>query len=85
MLLVLLVVLHWKGIEAGPLGMLTASLLALFVFRTPLATLAVAAGKGLWDAVFIQYVVWAALLLYLVTVRAASQTIGTTGGLLWLE
>lgn len=71
-LLVLLVGLHWKGIEAGPLGMLAAGLVALLIFRTPLQTLVVAAGKGLWDAVFIQYVVWAALLLYLVTVRAGA-------------
>ena len=71
-LLVLLVGLRWKGIEAGPLGMVTATLVALLAFRTPLETLAVAAGKGLWDAVFILYVVWAALLLYLVTVRAGA-------------
>lgn len=71
-LLILLVGLRWKGIEAGPLGMLAAGLVGLFVFRTPLLTLAVAAGKGLWDAVFILYVVWSALLLYLVTVRAGA-------------
>jgi lactate permease len=33
-------------------------------FRTPIETLAVAAGKGVWDAVFILYVIWPALLLY---------------------
>ncbi|MDD5702904.1 MAG: L-lactate permease, partial [Dehalococcoidales bacterium] len=71
-LIVFLVGLRWKGIEAGPLGMLAAGLIALLVFRTPLPTLAVAGGKGLWDAVFILYVVWAALLLYLVTVRAGA-------------
>lgn len=71
-LLLLLVGLRWKGIEAGPLGMLAAGLVALFIFRTPLITLVVAGGKGLWDAVFIQYVVWSALLLYLVTVRAGA-------------
>ena len=71
-LMVFLVGLRWKGIEAGPLGMLAAGMVALLVFRTPLTTLVVAAGKGLWDAVFIQYVVWSALLLYLVTVRAGA-------------
>lgn len=71
-LLVLMVGLGLKGIEAGPLGMVAAALAALFVFRTPLQTLAVAGGKGLWDAVFILYVVWSALLLYLVTVRAGA-------------
>lgn len=71
-LMILLVGFRWKGIEAGPLGMLAAGIVALLVFRTPLSTLAVAGGKGLWDAVFIQYVVWSALLLYLVTVRAGA-------------
>lgn len=54
------------------MGMFAAALIALFVFRTPLETLAVAGGKGLWDAVFILYVVWSALFLYLVTVRAGA-------------
>ncbi len=71
-LLLLLVGLRWKGIEAGPLGVLTATIIALLVFRTDLRTLAIAGGKGLWDAVFILYVVWTALLLYLVTVRAGA-------------
>ena len=71
-LLILLVGFHWRGIEAGPAGMITAALIALLVFRTPLETLAVAAGKGIWDAVFILYVVWTALLLYLVTLRAGA-------------
>jgi lactate permease len=71
-LLVLLVGLRWKGIEAGPLGMVAAAIVALILFRTPIETLAVAGGKGLWDAVFILYVVWSALLLYLVTVRAGA-------------
>lgn len=71
-LMIFLVGLRWKGIEAGPVGMVAAGLVALFVFRTPLSTLAVAGGKGLWDAVFILYVVWSALLLYLVTVRAGA-------------
>lgn len=71
-LLILLVVFHWRGIEAGPAGMLTAGLIALLVFRVPFGTLAVAAGKGIWDAIFILYVVWAALLLYLVTLRAGA-------------
>lgn len=71
-LLTLLVGFHWKGIEAGPAGMFAAALLALLVFQTPFRTLAVAAGKGIWDAVFILYVVWTALLLYLITLRAGA-------------
>jgi lactate permease len=46
-LLILLVGLHWKGIEAGPAGMITAGLIVLLVFRTPFRTLAVAGGKGI--------------------------------------
>lgn len=71
-LLLLLVAFRWKGIEAGPIGVLAATLIALLYFRTDLRTLAIAGGKGLWDAVFILYVVWTALLLYLVTVRAGA-------------
>ncbi len=71
-LMLLLVAFRWKGIEAGPVGVLAATVIALLVFRTDLRTLAIASGKGLWDAVFILYVVWTALLLYLVTVRAGA-------------
>ena len=35
-------------------------------------TVAVAGAKGVWDAVFILYVVWAALILYQVTRRAGA-------------
>lgn len=39
-------------------------------FETPLSTLAVAGGKGVWDALFILYVVWPALLLYQIMIYA---------------
>ncbi len=71
-LLVLLAVLRWKAPEAGPLGMFAAAGVALLFFRTPLETLAVGAGKGVWDALFILFVVWPALLLYRVTQRAGA-------------
>ena len=71
-LLVLLVKFHWKGIEAGPAAVFTAVAVGLLAYNTPLRTLVVAAGKGIWDAVFILYVVWTALLLYLVTLRAGA-------------
>lgn len=69
-LLLLLAVLRWKAPQAGPIGMFAAAAVALITLRTPLDTLAVASAKGIWDAVFILYVVWPALLLYLVTDRA---------------
>ncbi len=69
-LLVLLAVRRWKAPQAGPVGMFVAAAVALFALRTPWDTLAVAGAKGVWDAIFILYVVWPALLLYLVTDRA---------------
>jgi lactate permease len=71
-LLILLVRFGWKGIEAGPAAVATAAVVGLLAFGAPFDTLAVAAGKGIWDAVFILYVVWTALLLYLVTLRAGA-------------
>lgn len=69
-LLVFLVILRWRAPEAGAIGMFLAALIALMLFRTPVETLAVAGGKGVWDAIFILYVVWPALLLYRVVDRA---------------
>lgn len=69
-LLVFLVPLRWRAPEAGPGAMFVAGLLALFAFRTPLTTLAVASAKGVWDAIFILYVMWPALLLYQITKQA---------------
>ena len=69
-LLVLLAVLRWKAPQAGPVGMFAAAAIAVLALRTPWDTLAVAGAKGVWDAIYILYVVWPALLLYLVTDRA---------------
>lgn len=71
-LLVLLVVVQWRAPEAGPVGMFVAGLIALLAFRTPWLTLTVAGAKGVWDGVFILYVIWPALLLYRVTERAGA-------------
>lgn len=71
-LLVLLAVLRWKAPEAGPVGLLVAVAVAMVVFRTPLENLAVAFGKGVWDAIFILFVVWPALLLYRIGDRAGA-------------
>lgn len=69
-LLILMVLLRWTAPQAGMVGMFTAAAIAVFVFQTPLDTLAVGGAKGVWDAVFILYVVWPALLLYQVTDQA---------------
>jgi lactate permease len=71
-LLVLLVPLRWRAPEAAPMAMFTVAIVALTAFETPLPTLAVASGKGVWDAIFILYVIWPALLLYQVTKQAGA-------------
>jgi lactate permease len=71
-LLVFLVPLRWRAPEAAPMAMFTAAIVALIAFHTPWETLAVASGKGVWDAIFILYVIWPALLLYQVTKQAGA-------------
>lgn len=71
-LLIFLVPLRWRAPEAGPLAMFVCAIVALFAFRTPLNTLAVATAKGVWDAIFILYVIWPALLLYQITKQAGA-------------
>ena len=69
LLLILLVGLQWQAPEAGPIGMFVAAGIALVAFQTPWEGLAIATAKGIWDAIFILYVVWPALLLYHVIKR----------------
>jgi len=71
-LLVFLVPLRWRAPEAGPMAMFAAGIVALLAFRTPWDTLAVAGAKGVWDAIFILYVIWPALLLYQITKQAGA-------------
>jgi len=72
LLLFLLVGLRWKSTEAGPVGLFAAVIISLLFFRTPLETVTVAVGKGIWDSIFILYVIWPALLLYVVADRAGA-------------
>lgn len=71
-LLVFLVPLRWRAPEAAPMAMFAAAAVALAAFHTPWRTLTVAGGKGVWDAIFILYVIWPALLLYQVTKQAGA-------------
>ncbi|RJQ53590.1 MAG: L-lactate permease [Actinobacteria bacterium] len=66
-LLVLLVWLRWTAAQAGSIGFFVAAALAWLVFRSGFSVLSVAVAKGIWDAIFILYVVWPALLLYQIT------------------
>ncbi|MEZ5224976.1 MAG: L-lactate permease [Ilumatobacteraceae bacterium] len=72
-LVVLLVVRRWTAAQAAPVGLAIAVVVALTAFGSPIETIAVASGKGVWDGVFILAVVWPALLLYRVTDRAGAQ------------
>jgi lactate permease len=63
-LLVLLAIMRWSAAQAGPIGFFVGAILAYLLFQTPLQTIAVATVKGFWDAIFILYIVWTALLLY---------------------
>ncbi len=71
-LLLLLVGFRWPTVRAALAGLAVALLGAWAIYGLPLAGLVVAAGKGLWDAVFVLYVVWPALLLYHVTDEAGA-------------
>lgn len=64
LVLLLLVGLRWKAAEAGGASFFLALGLAIWLFRAGLEPVAVATGKGIWDAAFVLYVVWPALLLY---------------------
>ena len=70
LLLITLVALRWKAQEAASVGMFAAVIVGLVAFQMPIRDLAVASGKGIWDAVFVLYVIIPALLFYHVIDRA---------------
>lgn len=72
LLIVLLAVFRWKGVRAGPVGLIAAAAIAFLAYRTPWQALLLAGGKGAWDALFILYVIWPALLFYQITKRAGA-------------
>jgi lactate permease len=71
-LLALLVWRRWSTSAAAPVAVAAAVAIGLTLFRMPLPTLAVAAGKGVWDAIFILYVIWPSLILYNVANEAGA-------------
>lgn len=71
-ILVLLVGLRWQAASAAPVGLFLAVLAAFLVFRTPVITVALQTVKGIWDAVFILYVIVPALFLYEVSQEAGA-------------
>ena len=70
LLLVTLVAFRWQAHEAASIGLFAAVLVGLTAYRMPLADIAVASGKGIWDAVFVLYVIIPALIFYHVIDRA---------------
>lgn len=71
-LLALLVGLRWSTSAAAPVALALAVAVAVVLYETPPRTLAIAAGKGIWDAIFVLYVVWPALILYHTADRAGA-------------
>ncbi len=50
-LLILLIGFNWAADSAAVVGMLLAAAIALTVFQTPIQTLAIAVGEGVWRPV----------------------------------
>jgi lactate permease len=71
-ILVLLVGLRWKAASAAPVGFFLAVLAAFIFFQAPARNVALQSVKGVWDALFIIYVIVPALLLYQVSKRAGA-------------
>jgi lactate permease len=71
-ILVLLVGLRWKAASAAPVGYFLAVLGAFLFFETPVRNVALQTVKGVWDALFIIYVIVPALLLYQISKEAGA-------------
>lgn len=63
-LLLLYVWGRWKGAEAAPIGLLLVAGIAVWAFQMPLEDLAASAARGVWDALPIALIIFAALVLY---------------------
>lgn len=71
-ILYLLIGRNWKAASAAPVGFFIAVIIALTLFSTPVRMMALQTVKGIWDALFILYVIVPALLLYEVSKEAGS-------------
>lgn len=78
-LLVFLVWLRWTAAQAGAVGFFIAAAIAWLAFRADIQVISTATAKGIWDAIFILYVVWPALLLYEVTDKACAFDVFRAG------
>jgi len=71
-LMVLLAGMHWEPAPAAAVALAIAVAIAMTLYELPLQGLAVATGKAIWDAFFVMYVVWPALVLYSVIKEAGA-------------
>ena len=72
LVLVLMLALHWKGSQAGPAALAAAVLVAHLRFGAGGEVLAWALLKGLLLALWVLYIVWAAILFYRLTAEAGA-------------
>ena len=63
-LLILMLARRWGLAEAGPVGFFVVVVASLTLFQAPIDTVAVETIKGIWNAIFILYVVVPAILIY---------------------
>lgn len=64
LLFYLMVIRRLNAITASSVSLLLAVVSGYFIFKAPLFTLVVEAGKGLWSSLTVLYVVWTAILFY---------------------
>ena len=72
LLLMLLVFFRWKAAEAGAVGVLCTLLIAYFFFETSIYDLAVSSAKGAWESIYILYVIWPAMILYVIGLKSGA-------------
>ena len=76
-ILFLMIKANWGAARAGAAAWFITAVIAFFAFGTPVDMLIVAQAKGVMLALYILYIVWAALILYFAAEEAgAIKTIG---------
>jgi lactate permease len=63
-LLILMLARRWGLAEAGPIGFFVVVVAGLTLFKAPVQVVAVESVKGIWNAIFILYVVVPAIMIY---------------------
>jgi lactate permease len=71
-ILILLVALRWKAATAAPVGFFIAVIAGFTLFQASGRVIGLQTVKGIWDAIFILYVIVPALLLYQVSKEAGA-------------